>query len=76
MSCPLVGKLALCPCTVECVAVRLHDLVSPMETAEGAAGMVVTAVDVVDAANDNAGYRFLETLQQTTQSRSIIAPVH
>ena len=29
-------------------------MVSPVETAEGAAGMLVTAVDVVDAANDNA----------------------
>ena len=29
-------------------------MVSPMETAEGASGMMVTAVDVVDAANDSA----------------------
>ena len=29
-------------------------MVSPMETAEGATSMVVIAVDVVDAANDNA----------------------
>ena len=45
-------------------------MVSPMETAEGAAGMVVTAVDVVDAANDNALLvPMIEQAEETTRTR-------
>ncbi len=45
-------------------------MVSPMETAGGAAGMVVTAVDVVDAANDNALLvPMVEQAEETTGTR-------
>ena len=45
-------------------------MVSPMETAEGAAGMVVTTVDVVDAANDNALLvPMIEQAEETTGTR-------
>ena len=45
-------------------------MVSAMETAEGAAGMVVTAVDVVDAANDNALLvPMIEQSEETTGTR-------
>ena len=46
-------------------------MVSPMETAEGASGMVVTAVDVVDAANDNALLvPMMEQAEETTGTKS------
>ena len=46
-------------------------MVSPMETAEGATSMLVTAVDVVDAANDNALLvPMMEQAEETTGTKS------
>ena len=45
-------------------------MVSTMETEEGASGMLVTAVDVVDAANDNAMLvPMLEQAEETTGTK-------
>ena len=45
-------------------------MVSPMETAEGASGMMVTAVDVVDAANDSTLLApMMERAEETTGTR-------
>ena len=45
-------------------------MVSPMETAKGASGMMVTAVDVVDAANDSAMLvPMVEQAEETTGTR-------
>ena len=46
-------------------------MVSPMETDGGATGMLVTAVDVVDAANDNALLvPMMEQAEETTGTRA------
>ena len=46
-------------------------MVSPTETKEGASGMLVTAVDVVDAANDNALLApMMEQAEETTGTKS------
>ena len=46
-------------------------MVSPMETDGGATGMLVTAVDVVDAANDNALLvPMMEQAEETTGTKS------
>ena len=46
-------------------------MVSPVETAGGGAGMLVTAVDVVDQANDNAMLApMMEQAEETTGAKS------
>ena len=52
------------------VGYNAQAMVSPMETAEGASGMMVTAVDVVDAANDSALLvPMVEQAEETTGTR-------